>query len=191
MANSQITKKVLANALKELMRSKSLNKISIQDIVDRCGLNRQTFYYHFHDIYDLLGWIYEKEAVEKIVQYKSYKNWKEGFYQVFKYIEDNKSFCMNTLNSLGREHLDYYLYSITYDLVIGVVYELSNNMKIKEEYKRFIANFYTLAFIGLIIQWMKNGMKEDPEIIINDLSELIEGNFIRALRKYENVGNSK
>nr|WP_231969132.1 TetR-like C-terminal domain-containing protein [Thermoanaerobacterium sp. RBIITD] len=106
-------------------------------------------------------------------------------------MEDNKSFCMNTLNSLGREHLDYYLYSITYDLVIGVVYELSNNMKIKEEYKRFIANFYTLAFIGLIIQWMKNGMKEDPEIIINDLSELIEGNFIRALRKYENVGNSK
>jgi len=116
VSSSQIQKKVLGDALKELMRSKPLSKISIQNIVDECGLNRQTFYYHFHDIYDLLGWIYEKEAVEKIAQYKSYKHWTEGFYHVFKYIEDNKSFCMNTLNSLGREHLDNYLYSVTYDL---------------------------------------------------------------------------
>jgi len=64
-------------------------------------------------------------------------------------------------------------------------------MKVKEEHKKFIANFYTLAFIGLIIQWMKNGMKEDPKIIIEDLSELIEGNFIKALQKYENEDDSQ
>ncbi|MEG6567912.1 dihydroxyacetone kinase transcriptional activator DhaS [Thermoanaerobacterium saccharolyticum] len=185
MANSQITKKAMADALKELMKTKPLNKISVQDIVNKCGLNRQTFYYHFHDIFELLEWIYKKEAIEKISQYKNYEHWTEGFYQVFKYIEDNKLFCMNTLNSLGREHLENYLYSVTYDLVIGVVYEISRNMKVKEKHKEFIANFYTLAFIGLIIQWMKKGMKEEPEKLIKDLIELIEGNFMKALQKYE------
>ncbi|WP_434654795.1 TetR family transcriptional regulator [Thermoanaerobacterium thermosaccharolyticum] len=75
MANSQITKKAMADVLKELMKTKPLNKISVQDIVDKCGLNRQTFYYHFHDIFELLEWIYKKEAIEKISQYKNYEHW--------------------------------------------------------------------------------------------------------------------
>nr|WP_231968781.1 TetR family transcriptional regulator [Thermoanaerobacterium sp. RBIITD] len=80
MANSQITKKVLANALKELMRSKSLNKISIQDIVDRCGLNRQTFYYHFHDIFTiyLVGFT-KKKLLKKLFNTKAIKTGKKDF----------------------------------------------------------------------------------------------------------------
>lgn len=90
------------------------------------------------------------------------------------------------MNSLGREHLDDYLYSVTYDLIIGVVNEVSRDMNVKEADKRFIANFYTLAFIGLVVQWMKNGMKEKLEYIIKELSELVEENFIKALQRYEN-----
>ena len=55
---SQITKRALASALKELLEHKPLNKITIADITEQCGVNRQTFYYHFQDIYALLEWIY-------------------------------------------------------------------------------------------------------------------------------------
>ncbi|WP_006523434.1 TetR-like C-terminal domain-containing protein [Desulfoscipio gibsoniae] len=55
-----------------------------------------------------------------------------------------------------------YLYSVINELLIGVINEISCNMKVKEGYKKFIANFYTLAFNGLVIQWMKGGMKENP-----------------------------
>ena len=60
------TKQQLANALKSLMQTKPLEKITIKDIVIFCGVNRQTFYYHFKDINDLLGWIYKTEAVGSI-----------------------------------------------------------------------------------------------------------------------------
>lgn len=186
MSSSLITKKALANSLKELMKDISLNKISVKQIVEDCGLNRQTFYYHFQDIFDLIEWIYRTEAVESISQYRSYDTWTDGFYKIFIYIEDNKAFCLNTLNSLGRNHLDMYLYAVTNELLMGVVNEVSCNMNVNEEDKKFIANFYTHAFTGLVIQWMKEGMKENPKVIIEKLSELIEGNFIRALQRYEN-----
>ncbi len=185
MSNSIITKKALAKSLKELMKSIPLNKISVKEIVNNCGLNRQTFYYHFQDIYNLLEWIYETEAVESISQYRSYNTWTDGFQMIFNYIESNRRFCMNTLNSLGKNHLDSYLYTVTYDLIIGVVNEVSQNMRATEDNKKFIANFYTLAFTGLVIQWMNGGMKEDSHKIIEKLGELVEGNFMRALERYE------
>lgn len=187
MSNSIITKKALANSLKDLMRDIPLNKISVKNIVERCGVNRQTFYYHFQDIFDLIGWIYKTEAVESIEHYRSYNTWTDGFYKIFLYIENNKTFCLNTLHSLSRSHLDMYLYAVANEMLMSVINEISCNMKVKEEDKKFIANFYTLAFTGLIIQWMINGMEENPKLIIEKLSELMEGNFIKALQRYEKI----
>lgn len=186
MSNSLITKKALATSLKKAMQAAPINKISVKDIVDDCGLNRQTFYYHFQDIYELLGWIFKTEAVDHIASCRSYTTWTSGFHKIFNYIENNRAFCINTLNSLARTHLDQYLYSVTNDLILGVVNEVSCHMNVREEDKQFMANFYTLAFTGLVIQWISNGMKQKPEVIIEKLSELVEGNFTRALQRYEN-----
>ena len=63
---SQITKNALATALKKLLSKKELSKITISNITEECGVNRQTFYYHFNDIYDLLEWIFTNEVIEEI-----------------------------------------------------------------------------------------------------------------------------
>lgn len=185
MSSSHLTKKALAAALKQRMTSAPLNKITVKHLVDDCGLNRQTFYYHFQDIFELLGWIYQTEAVDAIAGERSYRTWTNGFLKIFKYIEDNRAFCLNTLNSLARSHLDSYLYHVTNSLVMGVVEEVSAGMQVDAEDQRFLANFYTLAFTGLIISWMRDGMKEPPETLIEKLSELVDGHFEQALQRYE------
>lgn len=83
MSTSFLTKKALANSLKQLMEHTPLNKITVRHLVEDCGLNRQTFYYHFQDIFELLGWIYRTEAVEGIARYRSYSTWTDGFYRIF------------------------------------------------------------------------------------------------------------
>ena len=87
---SQITKRALASALKELLEHKPLNKITIADITEQCGVNRQTFYYHFQDIYALLEWIYTTDAQRLLEGKRDGDTWQQGFLQVLKYIRDNR-----------------------------------------------------------------------------------------------------
>ncbi|MNM19288.1 HTH-type dhaKLM operon transcriptional activator DhaS [compost metagenome] len=187
MPNSLLTKKALAECLKKRMEHTPLSKITIKQITDDCGVNRQTFYYHFHDLFELLGWIYKKEAVGSISAYRSYDTWTDGFCRIFLYIQNNRAFCCNTLESLGRNHLDAYLYAVTNELIMGVIDELAANMNVSVQDKQFIANFYTLAFSGLVIKWMRDGMRENPQAMIERLSVLLEGQFLTALSKYEHT----
>lgn len=181
---SLMTKKALAASLKKLMTQTSLEKITVKDVVADCGVNRQTFYYHFQDIYDLLGWIYRTEAVDGIGDCKTYGTWQQGYLKVFQYVSANKAFCRNTLHSLGREHLDRFLREVTYGMIMGVINEVAGGTKVTEVEKNFVANFYTCAFIGLVILWIEDGMKDDPERIVDDLNKLIEGDIARAIKKY-------
>ena len=66
------TKFAIAFAFKELLLEKSIDKITINDITEKCGINRQTFYYHFHDIYELIEWICETDADHVLKQNKTY-----------------------------------------------------------------------------------------------------------------------
>ena len=51
------TKRKIADCVKQLMRKKEIRKITIQDIMDTTNMSRQSLYYHFKDIYDVLEWI--------------------------------------------------------------------------------------------------------------------------------------
>ena len=61
---SEVTKRALEQSLKNLLLKKPLNKITINDIAEDCGINRMTFYYHFKDIYDLVEWSCLEDAPE-------------------------------------------------------------------------------------------------------------------------------
>ena len=110
---SEITKKALAQALKELLSKKELSKITIKNITDYCGVNRQTFYYHFKDVYDLIEWIYTSEVIDEIKDDDTYESWQQGFLFIFNYILKNKNFVLNTYNSISREFVMMFLYKQT------------------------------------------------------------------------------
>ena len=76
---SQITKRALEASLKKLLTKKPLDKITITDITEDCGINRMTFYYHFKDIYDLVEWVCVEDATRILGENKTYDTWQEGF----------------------------------------------------------------------------------------------------------------
>lgn len=182
---SCITKVALADSLKKLLQIKTLDKITVKDIVEDCGVNRQTFYYHFHDIYDLLGWFFIKEAEKIVGNKKTYTTWQQGFLQAFRYVNNDKKLIINAYNSIGREYLENYLYSIVYGLLKDIVEEKAEGMNVSEEDKKFVADFYKYAFVGLSLEWIRMGMKDEPEFIIEKLGKLIKGDIEAGLRKLE------
>lgn len=181
---AQTTKKALAESLKKLLEKKPLDKITVIDIVEDCEVNRQTFYYHFKDIYDLVEWIYTNEATKALGGKKTYDTWQQGFLQIFQYAFENKAFVINTYHSANLEHLQRYLYNECYILLIGVVEEKAAGMQVRDDDKAFIANFYKYAFVGLMLEWIGTGMKEDPSAIIERLSTLIHGDIADALERF-------
>lgn len=183
---AQTTKKALAASLKKLLAEKPLDKITVIDIVEDCEVNRQTFYYHFKDIYDLVEWIYTSEATKALAGKKTYNTWQQGFLQIFQYVLDNKVFVVNTYHSINREHLQKYLYNETYLLLMGVIEEKAAGMSVRDDDKAFIADFYKYAFVGLMLEWIATGMKENPSAIIERLSTLIFGDIAGALDKFRN-----
>ena len=178
---SQITKRALAASLKNMLLKKPLNKITINDIAEDCGINRMTFYYHFKDIYDLVEWTCEEDAVKALEGKKTYNTWQQGFLNIFYAVLENKPFIMNVYRSVSREQVEIYLYRVTYDLLIGVVNERSANMSVSEDDKKFIADFYKFAFVGIMLEWIKNDMKADPKQIVDRISNLIHGDITRTL----------
>lgn len=182
---SQTTKRALAASLKKLLAEKPLDKITVTDIAEDCQVNRQTFYYHFQDIYDLVEWIYTGEATAAIDGKKTYDTWQEGFLRIFQYLQDNRAFALRTYHSLSREHLERYLYGETYGLLIGVVEEKAAGLPVRDEDKAFIAHFYKYGFVGLVLDWMGGGMKEAPRSIIDRLDLVIRGSIPQALERVQ------
>ncbi len=182
---TQITKRALEDSLKHLLLQKPLNKITISDIAKDCGINRMTFYYHFQDIYDLIEWICVEETARAVNGNKTYETWQQGFLQTFQMVLKNKPFISNVYHSISREKIEDYFYAVTYDLLIGVVEELAVGMIVADSDKKFIAEFYNFAFVGLLLDWIKKDMREDPQKIIGRVSTLIHGDVTRALNRYQ------
>lgn len=181
---SDITKRALEASLKNLLLKKPLTKITIADITEDCGISRMTFYYHFKDIYDLVEWSCVEDARKALEGKKTYDTWQEGFLNIFHAVLENKPFIMNVYHSVSREQVELYLYRLTYDLLIGVIEERSAGMTVREEDKQFVADFYKYAFVGIMLNWIKTGMKEDPQKIVDRLSTLVHGNVTRALNNF-------
>jgi probable dihydroxyacetone kinase regulator len=181
---SQTTKRALEASLKNLLLQKPLDKITINDITEDCGISRMTFYYHFRDIYDLIEWSCVEDATKALEGKKTYDTWQQGFLQIFETVKANRPFIMNVYRSVSREQVERYLYQVTYHLLLNVVNEEAGDKNVRDEDKAFIANCYKYTFVGLMLDWIKDDMKEDPKKIIDKLSLLMHGNFSRALEAY-------
>lgn len=181
---SQITKKAIEASLKNLLLKKPFDKITINDIAEDCGISRMTFYYHFKDIYDLVEWACEEDA-KKILEGKDdYKTWTQGFLNLFEEVLKNKPFILNVYRSVGREQVENYLYKIVYDLLLNVIEEKAQGMTVRDEDKEFVADFYKYAFVGLMLDWVKNGMKEDPHKIVKKVEFLLSGSLSVSLERF-------
>ena len=181
---AEFTKRALEESLKRMLMKKPVNKITINDITEDCGVNRATFYYHFKDIYDLVEWSCEEDSKRAADGNTTYDTWEQGFLNIFYAIEENKPFILNVYHYVSQEQITQYLYRVVYRLIKDVVEECAEGMSVREEDKKFIADFYKFAFVGLVIDWIRKGMKENPKDIIERLNTLVSGNIETALERY-------
>lgn len=181
---SQITKRALEQSLKNLLQQKPLSKITISDITEDCGISRMTFYYHFKDIYDLVEWACAEDAARALQNKKTYDTWQQGFVQIFHAVRENKVFVMNVYRCVNREQVEKYLVPLTDQLIMGVITERAAGMTVREADQQFIAQVYSYAFVGIMLDWIRDDMRADPEELVNRLAMVIRGDITQALERF-------
>lgn len=155
------TKEMLAESLMKLLARRTLDKITIQDIVDDCGYNRQTFYYHFHDIYDLIDWIFAAQTQELIEKCRACGSLDVGVEAVIAYMRENRRLILNILRSVNGEKLLDNLYRSAQSIVLSALENHPGVQELSTEYRELVAEGFKYALAGLLIDWMRAGIPED------------------------------
>ena len=155
------TKEMLAESLMKLLARRTLDKITIQDIVDDCGYNRQTFYYHFHDIYDLIDWIFAAQTQELIEKCRACGSLDVGVEAVIAYMRGNRRLILNILRSVNGEKLLDNLYRSAQSIVLSALENHPGVQELSMNYRELVAEGFKYALAGLLIDWMRAGIPED------------------------------
>ena len=187
---SERTRQALAEALKELMAQKPVDKITIHDLTERCGIRRQNFYYHFEDVYDLMRWMFEKEAVSLLRQHEGTLLWQEGLLQLFQYLEANRAVCRCALKSVGRDTIRRFfesdIYAIIHQTVERIGEEISGNSgSITKPDIDMMTYFYVVALAGMAESWVLGELDQTPEELISFADTLLQDHVRGAKLRLE------
>ena len=186
------TKKTFAESLKKLLCKKELSKITVSEIVADCGVNRKTFYYHFEDIYDLLKWTLEKEAVEVVKHFNLLTDYEEAIMFVMDYIEENDYIINCTYDALGRDGMKFFFFSDFKEIILSLITsaEEVTHVSLDEKYKSFLCSFYIDALSGLLIEWIRDRKHRDRKQLIDFVVLTVRTSLVAILEKHAS-DNSK
>lgn len=180
------TKEAFASALKQVMSVKPINKITVKDLVEICGVNRQTFYYHFDDVYDLLEWVFEEDAKRALPKEIIQDHWRRDVMVFFEYLYENKVFALNVFNSNSRAYMLRFLKQRLQECIRGFAAIVSEGWNIDRQDFDFVVEFYSNGVIGLVSQWMDLGMKIPPCVTKERFLDMLDNSVENMLSRYRN-----
>ncbi len=149
------TRQSMVASLKKIAETKPLSKITISELCSNCGINRKTFYYHFDDIYDLVRWMLEQEAIEVVLDYDLLTDYREVIHFIIDYVDANNHILSCIYDTMGRDGMKRVLladFKVCINAIIEGV-ERDVNARISPGYKQFLCDFYTNALSGMLVDW--------------------------------------
>ena len=177
MANSasERTKRNLAAVLKEKMAKKPLEQITIQELTEACGMQRRAFYYHFEDIYALVKWMFQEEAISLLQQQEGTLLWQEGLLQLFHDLEENTAVCLCALRSSGHDALKRFF---------GADLEGIFSKEMKKMARRLDLDLdphgiplFVSALGGIVEAWLLDLLPDTPEKMVSRINGFLQSHI--------------
>ena len=179
------TKLALSASLKKFMEKKPLSKITVSEIIADCNVNRKTFYYHFVDIYALLKWMLEQEAIEVVRQFDLLLDYKEAITFVMDYVETNAHIISCAYDSMGRDEMKRFFYADFIGIMETLVDSVERELGVvtPADFKSFLCELYTEALASMLIEWAKDRTKYGRDKVLQYLSVILRTSLPAVLTK--------
>lgn len=169
------TKMAIKNTFIQLLNEKPLSQITVKDIVETCGVNRNSFYYHFQDIPALVEEIVTEEADRIIAEHPSIDSIEECLNAALDFARKNRRAILHIHNSANRDIYEQYLWKVCQHVVSAYVEAAFADQPIRESDRKLLIRFYKCECFGMVMEWLSSGMSDDIADEIKRICDLRKG----------------
>lgn len=180
--NADYTKKMIMENLINLLNRMPLNKITVGKLAEECGINRNTIYYHFKDLNQIIDTIFEIR-LKRVLNESDNISWEDSFIEEMQFAIDNKTAIFHIYNSISRKTLSDYLYNKSGQIMRTYVENVDKEIHAKKDDKEIVIKFFQSAITDLIIRWLNSGMDEDIEENIKRIGFLLKDTVKSSLTR--------
>ena len=176
-------KEAIMESLLKLLEKRALNKITVKDIVDDCGINRNTFYYHFEDISAVIEAAVLDMVDRIMLRYQDISSMEECFEMAMRLVLDHRQAVYHIYHSSNRDFLERRLMEICKYAATQFVAKTAGDMPIDPEDRDIIIQSYKCELFGIVIDWLNSDMQQGMERRFERLCELRKGSIETMLRR--------
>lgn len=176
------TKSQLDLALRTLLREKPLNQIRVRELTELCGIRRQSFYYHFTDVYDLFAWSVDQESAALAARQDGCLTWQQAFQDLLRHISGNRDYCLAVQSALGRQGLQRMFGGAIDRLLEQASAYYRRRCGAGESPPSSGQNVYLAAvFLGLLDGWICGDLRQSPEGLTAQVDQWVQQGILGAM----------
>lgn len=184
MAN--FTKKAIQTSFIKLLNQKPLSQITIRDIVEDCGVNRNTFYYYYQDLPHLVESIINEETDSMIQAFPRINSIQECLDSIIAFAMKNKKAVLHIYHSVNRDIYEQYQWHVCEHAVTTYVNGLLDGRQVADEDRQLMTDYMKCVCFGLVLGWLETGMKGNITERFHRLCELKQGDLEKMVARSEN-----
>ena len=158
---SGFTKEIIARTFTELLDEKPMSKITVKDIVERCGVNRNTFYYHFRDIPDVVEFILKKKWDEILEAPQEKASILECMEEMATLVRENRKLMLNVYKSVKRDTFLVYMNEVATYIITGYFEKNLDKFDLEKDEINILIKYYKCLFIGILVEWLSHSLEDD------------------------------
>ena len=167
MEKGEKSKYRLARAMKECMKSASVENITVRQITEQCGLTRQTFYRNFLDKYDLINWYFDKLLLKSFEHMGEGSTVYDGLVKKFEYLKEEHLFFAAAFRSDDQNSLKEHDFELILEFYSNLIFQKTGRRPDAET--SFLLEMYCRGSIYMTVKWLLGGMNFPPAQLAKQL----------------------
>lgn len=180
MKKDYYTKKRIADAFKDLNKTKSIKNISINDIAKKADINRGTFYYHFIDKFDLIEWIFNDDIVAYFVEARP-NEWEKNTLKLLTVFKENIDFYRQVIDMDDTINLKKFIYDATCHTTRVYIDDYLKGRPLSKKAEDFLVDFITFGYVETQLKYIRNNAQEDPQTLVQLYKDITEPGIYNAI----------
>lgn len=185
---AKYTHDAIMRTFTEMLQEMPFDKITVSELVRRCNISPNTFYYHYKDILELLNeWL--SEGLERFFARTPEgrpEDWRTMIKRCLRLCKDHSITTYHIYNCLSRDALERFAFRSTTNMIDKKFKELTDSyhLTIPQDKAALLADALKYMFVGFFLKFIWNRMNDDIDQFVDSFIDIVEKFLVAELTSY-------